>query len=104
VVVLSFIGLALSAWVKWKPIAGALVLGTFFLGAGFGLAINAVMRTNNGYFIDTGHMLRAVLYALFRVDTAEGVSTAAAVAQLVGVCALCLWLLSRKTRAFEVVR
>ena len=105
VLVLSFLGLALSAWVKWKPIAGALVLGTFFLGAGFGAAINAIMRTTNGYFIDVGHMMNTLWASLFRVaDYEAGVSLTGAVIQLVAVCALCLLLLARKTRAFEVIR
>ena len=105
VLVYSFLGLALSAWVKWKPIAGALVFGTFFLGAGFGAAINAIMRTTGGYFLDISHMLDVLRGALFRVQGYDGgVSTAAAVAQLIAVCAVCLWLLARKTRAFEVVR
>ena len=103
--VLAFIGLALSAWVKWKPIAGALVLGVFFLGAGFGAAINAVMRTSNGYFIDIGHMLGTLWASLFRLDNFDTeVSVASAVFQLVAVCTLCLLLLRRKTRAFEVVK
>ena len=105
VLVLSFIGLALSAWVKWKPVAGALVLGTFSLGAGFAVATNAVLHTTNGYFMDTSHMLKVVMSALFRIPYSDGdVSIASAMIQLAGVCALCLWLLSRKTRAFEVVR
>jgi ABC-2 type transport system permease protein len=105
VVILALIGLALSALVKWKPVAGALVLGVFFLGAGFAAAINAVMRTTNGYFIDVGHMLGTLWMNLFRVEDIDtGVSLGSAVFQLVAVCALCLWLLSRKTRAFEVVK
>src|SRR5437016_462523 len=68
VVILALIGLALSAWVKWKPIAGALVLGVFFLGAGFAAAINAVMRTTNGYFIDIGHMMGTLWGYLFRAE------------------------------------
>lgn len=105
VLVLSFLGLALSAWVRWKPIAGALVLGTFFLGAGFGAAINAIMRTTNGYFIDVRHMINTVWASLFRVANYDaGVSVTAAAIQLAAVCGLCLWMLARKTRAFEVIR
>jgi ABC-2 type transport system permease protein len=105
VLVLSFLGLALSAWVKWKPIAGALVLGTFFLGAGFGAAINAIMRSTTGYFIDIGHMMNTIWASLFRVaDYDAGVSLTSAAVQLLVVCGLCLWMLARKTRAFEVVR
>jgi ABC-2 type transport system permease protein len=106
IAVLSFLGLALSAWVKWKPIAGALVLGVFFLGAGFGAAVNAVMRTKSGYFLDIGHRLGTVRAQLFRASATydAGVPVMGAVAQLITVCAICAWMLSRKTRAFEVVR
>ena len=45
ILVLSLLALALSAWIKWKIAAGGLVLGVFFAGAGFGSALNSVMRT-----------------------------------------------------------
>ena len=44
--VLALMALALSAWVKWKPAAGALMFGVFFVAAGFGVAINGVQRTS----------------------------------------------------------
>src|SRR5579862_5162560 len=47
-VVLSLIAMAMSAWVKWRIAAGALILAVFVAGAGFGTAINAVMRTSYG--------------------------------------------------------
>src|SRR5262249_2558169 len=34
--ILSLIAVAMSAWVKWKIAAGALILSVFFAGAGFG--------------------------------------------------------------------
>src|ERR1039458_1846991 len=40
--ILALMALALSAWVKWKPAAGALMFGVFFVAAGFGVAINGV--------------------------------------------------------------
>ena len=49
ILVLALAALALSAWVKWRIVAGALLLGMFFLGAGFARAINAVLRTQQGY-------------------------------------------------------
>jgi ABC-2 type transport system permease protein len=49
IAVLSLLALALSAWVKWKPVAGALVLGVLFLGTGFGAAVNGIMRTSEGF-------------------------------------------------------
>ena len=35
IAVLSLLSLAISAWVKWRIAAGALLLGTLFMGAGF---------------------------------------------------------------------
>src|SRR5947209_16197601 len=66
ILVLSFLALALSAWVKWKPIAGALVLGVLFLGAGLGAAINAVMRTKMGTLLDVGQLITTIWMDLFR--------------------------------------
>ena len=51
ILILSLLALALSAWVKWKPAAGALMFGVFFVAGGFGAAINAVQRTNWGYAV-----------------------------------------------------
>jgi uncharacterized membrane protein HdeD (DUF308 family) len=49
VLILSLLALALSAWVKWKPAAGALMFGVFFVAAGFGATINGVQRTYWGH-------------------------------------------------------
>ncbi len=103
-VVLSLIALAISAWVRWKIAAGGLILGVFFVGGGFGAAINAVMRTKNGSLIDIVQMMKVAWGQLFRYDTGIGISTAQAWMVLAAVSAISLWLLSRKVRAFEVVK
>ena len=104
VVALSLLGLALSAWVKWKPIAGALVLGVFFLGAGFGAAINAVAHTTAGDYINLGYVLDVLWTKLFRYKEEMAIPLAGAAIQLCALCGFCLFLLHRKTRAFEVIR
>lgn len=102
--ILSLIAMAISAWVKWKVAAGALILGVFFAGAGFGAAINAVMRTKYGTLIDLARVNFIVWSPLFHYDSASGVAVSDAWMALAAACAICLWLLSRKVRAFEVVR
>src|SRR5580704_10681410 len=67
-VVLSLIALAISAWVRWKIAAGGLILGVFFAGAGFGVAINSVMRTHNGSLIDISQMMATAWAQLLRYD------------------------------------
>jgi ABC-2 type transport system permease protein len=105
IAVLSLIALAMSAWVKWKIAAGALILGIFFAGAGFGAAINGVLRTKYGTLIDLSQVIYAVWQQLFRQSaTDRGFSITQAWTVLAVVSAVCLGLLVKKVRAFEVVK
>src|ERR1700722_1164469 len=92
-VVLSLIALAISAWVRWKIAAGGLILGVFFAGAGFGAAINAVMRTKNGSLIDIVQMMSTAWGHLLHYDTGNGISATQAWTVLVVVSVISLWLL-----------
>ena len=104
IVVLSLIALALSAWVKWKIAAGALILGVFFAGAGFGAAINNVTRTHYGAFIDLMQVIHTIWSDLFRNGSGADLSVTQAWTVLAVTCGLCLWLLAKRIRAFEVVK
>ncbi len=104
IVTVSLIGLALSAWVRWKIAAGALILGVFFAGAGFGAAINSVMRTNTGTVIDLTQVVHTIWSHLFRYDSGIDMSVTSAWSALGVTGAICLWLLARRIRAFEVVK
>ena len=105
IVILSLIALALSAWVKWKIAAGALILGVFFGGAGFGAAINAILRTRYGSLIDLTQVIHTIWADLFRHSlVVTDLSVEEAWSTLGVSCALCLWLLAKRVRAFEVVK
>lgn len=116
ILLLSLLALALSAWVKWKPMAGGLLFGVFFVAAGFGGAINGIMRTQWGNLLNLSHLIGAVWTSLFeqpmhrgngavffRVHGDETPTWCCWVALLV-ICGFCLYLLSRKIRGAEVVR
>lgn len=103
IIVLSLLALALSAWVKWKPVAGALVLGVMFLGAGFGAALNNIMRVSFGTLLSIPGMLQVIWESLFRLEPKTEFAPWAAWVGLTAIAAACLWLLSRKLRAYEVV-
>jgi hypothetical protein len=96
--------MALSAWVKWRVVAGALLLAVMFFGAGFAQAINAVMRTDAGHFFDVAYLMAAVWMSLFQVDAERAISASQALIAILAYCSVCLWLLLRKVRAYEVVR
>jgi ABC-2 type transport system permease protein len=103
--ILSLVAVAMSAWVRWKIAAGALILAVFFLGSGFGAAINAVIRTNYGTLIDLSQDTFVIWAKLFRIqDAVIRLDPYDAANALAATCILCLWLLFKKVRAFEVVK
>jgi ABC-2 type transport system permease protein len=102
--ILSLLALALSAWVKWRIVAGALLLAMLFFGAGFAQAINAVMRTDSGYFFNLAYLMMTVWNSLFRIDVERAIPVIQAWAAILIYCGICLALLLRKVRAFEVVK
>ncbi|HEV8413730.1 MAG TPA: hypothetical protein VGQ49_09070 [Bryobacteraceae bacterium] len=104
ILLLSLLALALSAWIKWKIAAGGLVLGVFFAGAGFGTALNSVMRTSYGSLLNLTEVMFTIWSKLFRWPEDTGISVEASWICVAVVCAVCLWLLVRRVRAFEVVK
>jgi len=117
ILVLSLLALALSAWVKWKPAAGALMFGVFFVGAAFGAIVNGVQRTNWGYVFNISYVIGSVWVDLFegvnkttngavffRAPQGEELPMWCSWAALAGLCGICLYMLARKIRGMEVVR
>ena len=117
ILLLSLLALALSAWVKWKPVAGALMFGTFFVAGGFGSAINEVMRTKWGHLLNLSHLIGTIWVSLFeepmrlgagaaffRVARGEEIPVWCAWVSLGAFCGVCLYMLARKIRGVEVVR
>jgi ABC-2 type transport system permease protein len=117
IVLLSLLALALSAWVKWKPAAGALVFGVFFVAAAFGGTINLVQRTNWGHLFNIGYLVGSVWVQLmegatrttngavfFRVPMGEELPIGWCWFGLFLLAAACLYMLARKIRGAEVVR
>jgi len=104
IAILSLLAMALSAWVKWRIVAGALLVGVLPFGAGFAQAINGVMRTESGHFFDIVYLMGTVWNALFQVDTYHAIPVGQAWIALLVYCAICLGLLMRKVRAYEVIK
>lgn len=105
--VLSLLALAVSAAVKWKPLASAALLLIFFVASAMGTAINFTLGTRWGSLIDISAMVQVVWAGLFgdaRFAPLVDVPLAAAWLSVSICCSLCLLLLARKIRAYEVVR
>ncbi len=117
ILMLALLALALSAWVKWKPAAGALMFGVFFVAAGFGATINAVQRTKWGHLLQISNLVGQVWVWLFegnnpttsgaiffRVTQGEELPLWCCCAALAALAGICLYMLARKIRGAEVVR
>lgn len=117
ILILALLALALSAWVKWKPAAGGLMFGIFFVASAFGAVINAVQRTHWGNLFNISHIVGVVWVDLFegaqqttngavffRVIPGEQLPLSTCWFVLGLLCLLCLYMLARKIRGAEVVR
>jgi len=104
ILVFSVLALALSAWIKRKLAAGAALLAVFFFGAGFAEAVDAVLGTHKGALLNISRLILTVQAQLFRQPWRSPISAGSAWMALLAVSGICLWLLARKVRAYEVVR
>lgn len=111
IAIVGLVALAASAWLKWRVAASALMLAFFFVGPGFGAAINATLGTNWGHLFDVLYSVKLIWVGLFRVplSTAQGLDMLglplwAAWCSVAGTCGLSLLLLNRRLKAREVVR
>lgn len=104
IVILSLVAMALSAWVKWKIVAGALVLAMLVFGAGLAGTINEVLRIESGHLASLYYLITTVWNSLFRTNAELAFSAAEAGFALLAYCGICLGLLMRKVRAYEVIR
>ncbi len=99
----AFLALALSAWVKWRPVAGFLMFMVFLGGGFFGMVINALFRTDWGNLANLGVVIGRVWEGLFGLPPEADLPAWAAWASLLTFIGACIYLLHRKIRAYEVV-
>ena len=122
ILVLALISQAVSAVLKWRVIASASLLGIFFIPSVFGEAVNNLFFTRWGSIISPIAMMKNVSSGLFGTfvrasvhytdwDGRVGHEIVANEPPLVAawfvlflVCVICLALLSRKVKAYEVVK
>ena len=118
----ALVSQAISSLVKWRVVASGALLGLFFIPSVFGEVVNQIMLTRWGSIISISALMNNVtagLFGLFENTTSylsgfDGdVPIRIAISEpplwvcwfmLFLICAACLALLSRKVKAYEVVR
>ncbi len=103
IITVSFLALALSAWVKWRPVAGFLMFMVFLGGGFFGLLINSLFRTDLGNLVNLGVVIGRIWEGLFGLPPEVDMPAWAAWGSLLVFTGACVYLLHRKIRAYEVV-
>jgi ABC-2 type transport system permease protein len=123
ILLLALMSQAISAWVKWLIAARAALLGLFFIPTVFAAIVNEIFQTRWGHIFDLRALIGNVWAGLFGTFVRQGTERGefrrnGIVTQIVFsepplwaswlvlflICALCLWLLSKKVRAYEVVK
>src|SRR6185295_3704510 len=72
---ISLMALALSAWVKWRPVAAAALFGIFFVSAGFGTVSNVVLETRWGTLLNLAMAMRMIWRWLFLAESEYRITT-----------------------------
>jgi ABC-type transport system involved in multi-copper enzyme maturation permease subunit len=108
IVVLSLVGLAVSAWVKWRIIATGAIFAMVFVPAGVGGIANAILRTRWGLLLNVPVVMSEIWQRLLgapafmnpRLELPNGAMAAA----LVATGLVCVAVLNARIRAREAVR
>lgn len=125
ILLLALLSQAVSALVKWRVIASGALLGIFFIPSVFGEVINQLFQTRWGHIISLSALMTNISAGLFGTfvrttsrmsdfDGAPDIVTREIVMNepplwaswlvLAVICMICLALLSRKVKAYEVIK
>lgn len=127
IILLSLLALAVSSLVKWRVVASGALLGMFFVPSAFGQIINQLFLTRAGHLISMWATMNSIwlgLFGLFERETGritgkvvhpiyDGQFLDIALLEpplwaswlvIIAVCGICVWLLSYKVRAYEVIK
>lgn len=109
IVLLAFLSLAFSAWIKWRTAASAALFAIFIIPNVIGLWISDIFRTPYGHLVNPAMIMHTISDSLFRQENLFQLPewmilpTSAAWIGFFGFCALCLLMLAHRVRAYEVV-
>jgi ABC-2 type transport system permease protein len=103
ILLVSLVAMACSAYVKWRVVAGALVLGVFFVLAGAAELTNAVLRVEWASAFNPSRAVLQIWHWLLGAPPMQGPGTFECVIAITMLTAVLLAVLQRKLRPVEVV-
>jgi ABC-2 type transport system permease protein len=103
-VILSLLATAFSAWIKWRTAASAALFVIFIIPTPIGFIIERMFDTNIGHMLNLVMAFNGVAKNLFQLDwVASPLSGGESWFVFAAYAAVCLWVLSRRVRAYEVM-
>jgi ABC-2 type transport system permease protein len=103
IVLVSLVAMASSAYVKWRIVAGALVLAVFFVLAGAAEITNAVLRVEWAAVANPARAMNQIWRSMLGAEPAPGPEAFECVIAMVVMGVFLLVILQRKLRPVEVV-
>lgn len=103
IVSLSMMSLAISACVKWAPVAGLSFFGIVFVGSGFGKLVSELFETWHGKLFSLFDSLEALVQASYRIQGFSEVPINGALLVFAAITTLSTLILYRRIRGLEVV-
>ena len=111
ILLLAFLAIAISAWVKWRPVATGMLFGLFVVGEAFGKAIEEIAGFRWGKLLAMDDVVQTIWAELFGGIEFLGhefpdnpLPVASCWMMLGFLLSAALWMLHRKVRACEVSR
>jgi hypothetical protein len=102
--ILALLSMAFSAWIKWRTAASAALFAIFIIPTPIGFAIQGIFGTTKGHMLNLAVAFSSLAANLFRLDWVESLlSSGESWFVFAAYAAICLFMLSRKVRAYEVV-
>jgi hypothetical protein len=101
---LCVISLALSAYLKWKPVARLALILIFVIMPRIGDVLNLLLGTSWGSVMDLLKMTGIIATGMFGIAARSSVPLPVAWLSLIVFCAVCVGLMAKKVRAYEVVK
>jgi ABC-2 type transport system permease protein len=103
-VILSLLATAFSAWIKWRTAASAALFAIFIIPTPIGFIVGELFDTNIGHMFNLAMAFNGLSKHLLRLDWMDSfLSAGESWTVFAAYAALCLLMLSRRVRAYEVV-
>ena len=109
IVLLTLMSLALSAWIKWRIAASGALFASFIIPTAVTMMISELFRTPWSQLFSPSMLMQVVTDHLYRFNNALNLDADVVLPAwagwtgLIGMFAFCIWMLTRKVKAYEVV-